>query len=190
MVCAVSLSMIVGSSAFTSTSADRSVSVDVVEDENAYLGIQSGATLQCGNPEQNTILQNQFAMTLDTVTIEVRNPATSEEDIKVSPKGDGHKEKLEPGESTQIEFDESYSSGNGPRLQINPVQGATPENIYIAVVNATGAEMTVSAEEREFSVDCASEDVEEKEEKEKKEEKEEKEDGNNGDDDDGDEEDD
>lgn len=158
MLCAVSLSMIVGTSAFTSTSPERSVNVDVVEDESAYLAIQSGTTLQCGNPGRNTILQNQFVTALDEVTVEVRNPATSEESIRVSPKGDGKKEKLVPGESTRIEFDGSYSSGDGLRLQINPVQGATPDAVYIAVVDATGDGMTVSADERKFSVDCASED--------------------------------
>lgn len=62
--------MSVGTGAFSSVEAERNVEVDVVEDENAYLGLTrkdaAGSVPLAGNSGTDVVrIQNQFASPLD-----------------------------------------------------------------------------------------------------------------------------
>lgn len=65
--------------AFTSATADRSVSVSVVDDEDAYLGIQRSPVSLAGNREVVLLtVTNRFQRALDlTVRVTERNPGVA-----------------------------------------------------------------------------------------------------------------
>ncbi|SFR36482.1 hypothetical protein [Halorubrum sodomense] len=72
--------MSVGTGAFSSVSAEREVSVNVVEDENAYLGLDQIAHTVSGDDGTRVIqVTNQFGGTLDlTITVDQKGSAIDE----------------------------------------------------------------------------------------------------------------
>lgn len=156
LACA-SLLLASGSGAFTAISADRSVEVSVVDDDEAFLAIPD-RDLQCGNPPENTVVQNHFRSTLDSVVLSVAVPASADTGLKVAAKGGESPEELSPGGETDIHFPATgisgYAPGEGAVLQVTPTNGTTPDTVDIDV-EASGGGSDVSVDDRQFDVDCA-----------------------------------
>ncbi len=92
-----SLMLATGSGAFTSTSADRGVSVSVVEDDRAYLSHSWHELDRCGNQDLVTIT-NRFSTTLTEVNVTVVDSEG------VTPEINNEPEQLGPGESATVKI--------------------------------------------------------------------------------------
>jgi hypothetical protein len=154
---AASLMLATGSRAFTSTSADREISVEVVEDGEAYLAFPD-EELKCGNPQggpqKNTIVRNQLGTSL-SVTVEV---SVSGGDLRIGESnpgsGQGQLEQLSPGEEETL----TYHLGTGQEAAVfikPPSQGNnnqtvdTADTVHVETV-AVRSGIKISASERDF----------------------------------------
>jgi hypothetical protein len=148
----VSLVLMSGSGAFTSMSAERGVDISVVEDDRAYLAINSSEALQCG--EMNTVIQNQFSVALDSVVLDITLPREADANTTVEVVSSGSETmELEPGESRELAFgDGPYDPGESLGLRLELKEGQAPDHIDIEVVEATGSGIKVSTDVRQFDV--------------------------------------
>ncbi|WP_251328174.1 hypothetical protein [Haloplanus pelagicus] len=150
---ATSVLVATGTGGFTTTVAERPVEIAVAEDEDAFLGV-SDENLHCGNPHENTVLQNRFRTTLERIEIIATVPRGSRDGLRV----DGSR--LDPGDSTTIVFDgagssgRGYEPGTGPGLRVNPLGNESADTLRIEVIEARGVGVEVSLVERTFTVDC------------------------------------
>lgn len=165
-LCAVSLTLMVGSGAFTSTSADRTVSVTVVEDDSAYLGI--GDTLQCGVGngvgDNRNVVTNRFATTtLDQVKVRLSVAGDGALRVSDSPGASGSSngngagdafETIDAGDS--VEFTYTLGPGDGATVQVQPPTGNTTvaDSVHLEVVEASGDGVDISADARTLNVRC------------------------------------
>lgn len=107
-----SMGIVVGSSGFSSTEADRSVSVTIVEDESAYVGLdydENVTAVMQGNtsgPDQDA---TSFNATHESAAV-VQNRFTEDVTITVTVLD----EEGEPG----IEFEHANGSGNDAELRV------------------------------------------------------------------------
>ncbi|WP_302082413.1 hypothetical protein [Salinibaculum rarum] len=141
-----------GSTAFSSTAANRGVSVSVASDENAYLAFPDHE-LQCGNPagdsRSNTILQNQFDTTLDSVVVTV---SVSKGKLRVG-KEPGELVQLEPEEPESFEY--KLNPGANATVQVAPPNGsATSADTVHIEAEATGDGIHATLDERNFNSTC------------------------------------
>lgn len=84
LLCAVAVSLTVGSGAFTSTTAERSVDVDVVGDDEAYMTLEYGDTVSVDADDANGTVTDEY--------LTVRNRFSQAVDIEVTAsvtRGDG-----------------------------------------------------------------------------------------------------
>lgn len=153
LVCA-SLLLATGSAAFTTTEADRSVEVRVVDDSNAYLAF--GESLQCGsgggNGDNQNVVRNQFPESIQSLTLRFTVKGESGA-LKIGKRGST--ERLETGESKTIRFTQ-ISPGSGVTVQItSPGKGKeVADNVSVTVIKAIGEGVEVSTDERHFEVSC------------------------------------
>lgn len=68
----------VGSAGFSSMSVDRSVSVNVVDDDEAYVGVEACNTSESSNVTEVTVrVTNRFSTSLTVVRIDGENVSTT-----------------------------------------------------------------------------------------------------------------
>jgi hypothetical protein len=135
MICAVSLSMIVGSSAFTSTSPERSVSVNVVGDEDAYLGLSWYTLDRCGANQNLVTVTNQFETKLTDIDVAVVETDKLRATIKNQPTA------LGSGESTTV------------NIKLNPKDASNKSTRSVTVeVTVQGNGVTVETTQRTLKV--------------------------------------
>ena len=85
-----------GAFGFTSVSADRALSVEVVDDEEAFLGIEEGPLDRCGGNQRLLTVHNRFGTAIDaTVTV------TKTEGVQVMSVS-GPDDAIDPGESGDV----------------------------------------------------------------------------------------
>lgn len=165
-LCVVSLTMMVGSGAFTSTSAERPVSVNVVDDDRAYLGV--GDTVRCGvgNGVGNNknVVTNRFATTtLDPVTVRLSVAGDGALRVSDSPGASGSSNENGAGgpfetidANSSVEFTYTLAPGEGATVQIQPPTGNTTaaDSIHLKIVEAGGDGVDISTDERTLNVRC------------------------------------
>lgn len=113
---AVALAATVGTGAVSSISADRGMTVDIVDDKHAYLGLDVNTTTTENRTEVNVTVSNQFpaGTTLD-VTV-------SHDDVTAYP----GKHSLESGETRWVAFENATcgetvtvtASGDGVAVEL------------------------------------------------------------------------
>ena len=107
----------VGTGAFSSVEAEREVSVNVVEDENAYLGLDQIRQTVSGDDEARVIqVTNQFGGALDlTITIDRRDDAIDEiEGGEIEVEDDrGSGDRDEEDDDEEIDEDEGRGDEEG-----------------------------------------------------------------------------
>ena len=133
-----------GAFGFTSVSADRTLSVEVVNDENAFLGIEEGLLDRCGKQPLLTV-HNRFGTAIDaTVTV------TETEGVRVgSASGPGNA--IDPGESGDATV----------RLKPDKEAGSDGGDGSLTVrVSASGNGVEASAT-RTYATNCAPSDASE-----------------------------
>jgi len=106
MTLAAMVALSSGAFGFTSASADRALSVEVVDDEDAFLGIEEGPLDHCGGNQRLLTVHNRFGTAIDaTVTVTetegVRAMNVSGPDDAIDPGGSGNAAvHLEPDRGT------------------------------------------------------------------------------------------
>jgi hypothetical protein len=144
----------VGTSAFSSVEADRGVSVDVAEDENAYLGIVTDAddakevenTATVGRKTKVARLENKFSqdLTLD-VTFEILDHSIDDAYITVD---DEHKPD-----------DPNISSGEAAYVEVKCGSGDTDAELKASIRGTTDDDEVVVDATREIYFKCRLPDV-------------------------------
>ncbi|MDY7082682.1 MAG: hypothetical protein SXQ77_09815 [Halobacteria archaeon] len=131
------LLLAVGTTAFSSTAADRGVNVDVVKDSDAYLGITAGdLDVESGDETPLLTLENQFTTNLDSVSVETVDDGALDLSVKYAP------DELGIGNSGQVTAEVECSS-------------KTTEEVEL-LIEASGD--TVSVEKRkQLEVECTPE---------------------------------
>jgi hypothetical protein len=135
----VAVSMALGVGGYSSASAERSVSVSVVDDESAYLGVPGG-TLHCG---RNTIFYNQFP-----------EPVTGGH-VGVTPNGDhlvlrhdGDFVEAHEDQEVRIPIEEDISAGKQFRIQLKPINDSA-HSVTIDI-ELNGSSFSVSTTETRY----------------------------------------
>jgi hypothetical protein len=148
--------MSVGTGAFSSVEAERNVEVDVVEDENAYLGLtrkDAADPVTVGKATKVATVQNQFTTSLNlSVTLK-----PSEHSVVTVTVG-GHA--LNPGEEVNFTLD---SPGDGVNISVT-CNEPDKTSFELQFYGETG-EASVD-KVREFEINCKEPEDEEEEEEE------------------------
>ena len=138
----VAASMALGVGSYSSVSADRSVSVSVVGDKSAYLGVRGG-TLHCGD---NAVFHNQFS---EPVTGGYVGVTPVGDDLVV--RHDGDFVEAHEGEETTIPIGENVSPGKPFKIQLKPINNSADSVTLDIEVNGSG--FSVSTTQSRY-VDC------------------------------------
>jgi hypothetical protein len=140
VLAAASLMLATGSSAFTSTSADREISIEVVEDDEAYLGQTWHELDRCGNQDLVTI-ENRFGTELTEVDVIIVDSEHINPVIKSEP------EKIGAGDAATIKIN--------PRSPENASQDI--ERTVTVKIEAKGPAF-VETGQKTLDVNCPSDD--------------------------------
>ncbi len=141
-----------GAGGFTEASADRSVAVAVVDNEDAYLALTD--TVYCENETATATINNQLATELQTVTYRV----ALEDDgtINVTSGGDSVVLSSETNNTTVELTQENVGVGEQIDLRFHPDNGAkVPSQVSVTIVNATGEGITVAGASETVALQCA-----------------------------------
>lgn len=151
-LCVASATLVVGSGAFTSTSAERPVSVDVVGDDEAYMSLVYTDTTQVTVDDTNgtvtheyLTVQNRFGQ---QVTIDVNASADAGEGLAVTPYE--RTIDLDTGEETKLEAEFNCTAPGDHEAEISFGVTATGEGITAE----TGQDRTVT-----FDVSCPADET-------------------------------
>lgn len=151
---AVSLSF--GVSGYSSVSAERGVSVTVVEPEEAYLAF--GDSLQCGmgggTGDNNEFIHNQFGSNTTIEHIRVTVTAIGGY-IRVGT--GGRATNLSEGESTELTFSGQYEPGESASIQVKPPGGnvTAADELAVELLEATGEGVRVTDTQQTYDVFCS-----------------------------------
>ena len=145
----VAASMALGVGSYSSVSAERSVSVTVVDDESAYLGVPGG-TLQCEH-EHNTLFYNQFP---EPVTGGHVNITPKDGDLTI--RHDGRVYDAHRGQEITLRVEEKVISGGQFEVQLRRV-GGSADSVTVDI-EVSGPTFNVSTTETR-GVDCEKQTV-------------------------------
>ncbi|GAB6860297.1 hypothetical protein ACFQL0_12855 [Haloplanus litoreus] len=134
----VAASMALGVGSYSSASADRSVSVAVVEDEEAYIGIPD-STLRCGRG-QNALFYNRFPAPVTDGHVEV---TVGDGDLVVK-RDDGFVEYY-AGQEFTVPIDENVTAGERFRLHLKPTNESAESITARIEVRGTGFSVSTTA---------------------------------------------
>jgi hypothetical protein len=136
-ICAI-ISLTSGVSGFTSVTADRSTSVAIVDQTDAYISFPEEVNCENG---KNDIIMNKFPSKLNDGKIIV-TPQNG--NLTFGFHGDS-KEEFEDGNSNIFEIDDEapLKSGESLTIRIDSETTNTAENLKIEVVDASGPTVAV-----------------------------------------------
>ena len=128
-----------GVGSYSSVSADRSVSVAVVEDEDAYIGVPD-STLRCGRG-QNALFYNRFPAPVTDGHVRV---TVGRGDLVV--KHDGEFVEYYPGEEFTVDVEDNVTAGERFRLHLKPTNDSARSITTHVDVSGPGFSVTTTAE--------------------------------------------
>jgi plastocyanin len=134
-----SAGLVVGSSGFTNASADRSVSVQVVDDDRAFVGYQAhDRTVENGETVALVTVENRFDHPVQVTDVEIEDGAiTISNPMKPGP--------IHSGESRDIRGTVECTSGDSTDIELTVTVAG----------EAVTAQLSGDTETREFTLTCA-----------------------------------
>ncbi|WP_251330734.1 hypothetical protein [Haloplanus pelagicus] len=151
----VAASSALGVGSYGSVTADRGLSVAIVDNDDAYIGFADD--LQCGMGhgvgDNGEFVRNQFVGETVIDRFVVRATAGGGE-VRVGTGGPTHQ--LASGQSVTLTFVGPYRPGDGADIQVKPPHGnvSGADSLTVRVLDAVGANVSVSGPVRTFDVDC------------------------------------
>jgi hypothetical protein len=139
LVICIAASMALGVGSYSSVSADRSVSVAVVENEDAYLGVPD-STLRCGRG-QNALFYNRLPAPVTGGHVRV---TVGSGDLVV--KDGGEFVEYGPGEEFTVDVTDNVTAGERFRIHLKPTNGSARSITTHVDVRGPGISVTTSAE--------------------------------------------
>jgi hypothetical protein len=160
----VAASMALGVGSYSSASAERSVSVSVVDDDEAYLSFAEEDELQCGpgksagNGGGQPFLYNRFTSDIDDIEVQI-TAIGGYVRVRANEPPKGQAKWLTPHESTTtFNFDDTYRPGSNITLEIFGPKGIGTKDgahkLRIEVVEATSPEVQVTNASQEYTINC------------------------------------
>lgn len=142
LVIVASTGLVFGTFGFTSISAERGVSVQVVDDQHAFVGYQSGdLTVRDGETINLVTVTNQFPNTIDVTDVIIKDGNFTINDL-TTPNG------ISPGSSDMI------------RGTVDCIPNKTQEIELTVTLTGGGvtAQIRGDTEMRDFTITCAAPD--------------------------------
>ncbi|WP_338739680.1 hypothetical protein [Haloplanus salilacus] len=137
----------------------------VVSDHGAFVGVAEPTgdayvafadDLQCGtgsNGANEAFVRNRFADDITITEVSVRVTATGG---SVGIATDTVDRTVEPNSPTDLTFEGSYGTAEGPTLRLTPPAGnvSGADRLTVELVEATGSDVRVSGGTTTYEVDC------------------------------------
>lgn len=147
--------LISGVGSYDAVLSDHGASVGVAEPTgDAY--VEFADDLRCGtgsNGANEAFVRNRFADNITITEFRIEVTATGG---SVGIRTNAVDRTVEPNSPTDLTFDGSYRTGDGPTLHLTPPSGnvSGADHLTVELVEATGSDVRVSSGSTTYDVDC------------------------------------